>query len=99
MFGLIGKMIAVPGKREELIAVLLDGIAEMPGCLSYVVSRDPADDDGIWISEVWRDAESHRESLSLPAVTAAIAKGRPLIKEFGFHQEVEPVGGFGLQKT
>ena len=52
MYGLIGKMKAVPGKRDALIAVLLDGVSGMPGCLSYVVAQDPADPDGIWITEV-----------------------------------------------
>ena len=54
----------------------------MPGCLNYVVARDPADADAIWITEVWADAESHKASLALPSVQAAIAKARPLIAGF-----------------
>ncbi len=83
MHGLIGKMIAVPGQREALIAILLEGIAGMPGCLSYIVARDPADENAIWITEVWDSAESHRASLSLPAVREAIGRARPLIAGFG----------------
>ena len=30
MYGLIGKMIATPGQRDALIAILLDGVAEVP---------------------------------------------------------------------
>ena len=30
MYGLIGKMIAAPGKRDELISILLEGVAAMP---------------------------------------------------------------------
>jgi quinol monooxygenase YgiN len=52
MYGLIGKMMAVAGQREALIAILLEGVAGMPGCLSYVVARDPADAEGLWITEV-----------------------------------------------
>lgn len=33
MYGLISKVTAVVGKREELIAILLSGISDMPGCL------------------------------------------------------------------
>ena len=51
MYGLIGKMTAVEGRRDELIAVLLDGVAGMPGCLSYIVATDPADPNLIWITE------------------------------------------------
>ena len=96
MYGLIGKMLAVPGTRDALIAILLDGVSGLPGCLSYVVARDPADDDALWISEVWESQEAHAASLSLPAVRDAIAAGRPMIAGFGERFETEPVGGHGL---
>jgi len=98
MYGLIGKMTAVAGKREGLIKILLDGVANMPGCLSYVVAKDAKDADGIWITEVWDSKDSHAASLKLPAVKDAIAKGRPLIKNFDVYHETEPVGGHGLAK-
>jgi quinol monooxygenase YgiN len=96
MYGLIGKMTAAAGKREELIKILLDGVANMPGCISYVVAKDVRDADGIWITEVWNSKESHAASLKLPQVKDAIAKGRPLIKNFDVYHETEPVGGHGL---
>ncbi|WP_031373642.1 putative quinol monooxygenase [Lysobacter antibioticus] len=96
MYGLIGKMKAVAGQRDALIAILLDGIDAMPGCLSYVVARDPKDADAIWISEVWDSQGSHRASLALPSVQAAIAKAKPIIASFDEYHETEPVGGHGL---
>ncbi len=96
MHGLIGKMSAVPGKRDALIAILLEGVEDMPGCLSYVVARDPSDPDAIWITEVWDNRDSHKASLSLPAVQQAIAQGKPLIADFGESVVTEPVGGCGL---
>lgn len=96
MYGLIGKMTAVEGKRDELIAILLDGTGDMPGCLSYIVATDPADPNAIWITEAWDSAESHKASLGLPAVKAAIAKGRPLIAGFAPGTVTAPVGGHGL---
>ena len=98
MFGLIGKMRAVRGEREALIALLLEGTGAMPGCLSYIVARDNADPDGIWITEVWNSRESHRASLQLPAVRAVIARARPLIAGFDNGTETEPVGGVGLPR-
>jgi quinol monooxygenase YgiN len=97
MYGLIGKALAAPGKRDELIAILLEGTREMPGCLSYIVAKDTADPNGIWITEVWDSEESHRASLALPAVKAAIAKGRPLIAGFAERFTTEPVGGQSLE--
>lgn len=96
MYGLIGKMTAVAGKRDELISILLEGVAGMPGCLSYVVAKDPAEADAIWITEVWDSQESHKASLSLPSVKQAITRGRPLIAGFSNNTTTEPVGGHGL---
>jgi quinol monooxygenase YgiN len=96
MYGLIGKMAAVPGQREALIALLLEGVAGMPGCLSYVVARDPADAEALWVTEVWESQEHHRGALTLPAVQAAIRRGKPLIAAFGESVVTEPVGGHGL---
>ena len=96
MYGLIGKMTALAGKRDELIAILLAGVAEMPGCLSYIVATDPADANAIWITEAWDSKASHDASLSLPQVRAAIAKGKPLIAGFSDGTVTAPVGGHGL---
>lgn len=96
MHGLIGKMIAHPGKRDDLAAILLDGVGGMPGCLSYVVAIDHKDADALWITEVWVDAAAHAASLKLPSVKAAIAKGRPLIAGFGDYVTTTPLGGHGL---
>lgn len=98
MYGLIGKMMAVEGKRDELIKILLDGVSGMPGCLSYIVAKDPKDKNAVWITEVWDSADSHKDSLKLPSVQAAIAKGKPLIAGFGESLTTEPVGGHGLAK-
>lgn len=96
MHGLIGKMIATPGQRDALLAILLEGTQAMPGCLSYVIATDPADADALWITEVWDSKASHAASLQLPAVQAAIAKGRPMIAGFGSQVETVPMGGHGL---
>jgi quinol monooxygenase YgiN len=96
MYGLIGKMLAAPGKREELLAIMLEGNGAMPGCISYVIARDPASQDGIWITEVWDSKDSHGASLQLPHVQATIAKAKPIIAGFGDYFATEPLGGIGL---
>ena len=98
MFGLIGKMRAASGQRDRLIAILLEATGEMPGCLSYVVARDPADADAIWITEVWDSEASHKASLSLPRVRAAINQAMPMIAGFESSIPTEPVGGVGLPR-
>lgn len=98
MYGLIGKMTAVAGQRDALAAILIDGTAAMPGCLSYVVAADATEPDALWVTEVWDSQASHKASLQLPGVQAAIAKGRPLIAGFGTRVETAPIGGFGIRK-
>jgi quinol monooxygenase YgiN len=96
MYGLIGKVSCVPGQRDALAALLLASGQAMPGCLSYIIAADPADGDALWITEVWESQASHKASLSLPAVQAAIAKGRPMIAGFSNRVETVPLGGHGL---
>lgn len=96
MYGLIGRMRAVDGGRDELAAILA-GMGEMPGCLSYVVAAEDSDPETLWITEVWESVEAHAASLNLPAVQAAIERGRPLIAGFEQRIETRPLGGIGLR--
>ena len=96
MYGLIGKMTATPGQRDALTAILLEGLGRMPGCLSYIVAHDPANEDAIWVTEVWTDEAAHRASLQVPEVRAAIRKAMLLIATFADAQVTTPVGGVGL---
>lgn len=94
MYGLIGKIISTD--RDKLSAILIQGVAGMPGCLSYIVANDSVDADALWITEVWESAEKHKASLSLQSVQDAIAKGRPLITGFAERFETQPLGGQGI---
>lgn len=96
MYGLIGSFKAAEGRRAELVKLLLAESGRLPGCLSYVVAEDPADEVTVWITEVWTDAAAHQASLQLPAVKAVIAQAMPLIAAFGEHRETRPVGGHAL---
>ena len=92
-YGLIGQMIAKPGKRDELLTYLREGTTGMPGCLSYVIALDTANPDALWITEVWDSRDNHMASLKRPAVQAAITKARPIIAGFGQRFETVPVAG------
>ncbi len=96
MYGLFGKMQAVPGQRDALLAHLSDAASEMPGCYLYVVNADPTDPDGIWIYEAWRSQEDHMASLQLESVQKLIAAARPLIAGMPARYELEPLFGLGL---
>ncbi len=95
MYGLIGQIVVVEGRRSELAAILTN-LGAMPGCVSYVVANDTIREDTLWVTEVWESAEAHAALLDLPEVRAAIEKGRPLIVAFEGRTETRPVGGLGL---
>jgi quinol monooxygenase YgiN len=82
MYGLIVRLTAHEGKRDQMIDVLRQSAGEMPGCLCYVVAKDAADARSIWVTEVWDTEQSHDASLSLPAVRSAIPLGKQLVSSF-----------------
>lgn len=92
-------MTAKPGRRDALIALILEGSDAMPGCISYIVAKDADNENDIWITEVWDSSASHAASLKLPSVTASIAKAMPLIDmdAEGLQQKTVPVGGTGIR--
>lgn len=94
-YGLIGKMTAKTGQRDALAAILIEGTAAMPDCLSYSVARDATDGDVLWITEVWESKDAHANALALPAVRTAIGNGRPLIAGMETIAETMPLGGSG----
>ena len=96
MWGMIAKITLVPGKREEMIEILKESAAHMPGCLSHVVAKDAADENTLWVTEVWESLASHDASLSLPAVKSAIPRGKALASNFERIAVTSPVWGAGV---
>jgi quinol monooxygenase YgiN len=97
-FGMVGNLVAHPGRRGELVDLLMAATRELQGadgCELYVVGQDRHDFDRIWVFEAWRDEAAHRASLDLPAVRGVIERGLPLIAERD-GANLEPVGGVGL---
>ena len=97
MWGLIAKVSLLPGKRAEMIGILKESAADMPGCLSYVVAKDATDENTIWVTEVWNSMASHDSSLSLPAVKNALLRSKAMVSNFERIAVTSPVWGTGLQ--
>jgi quinol monooxygenase YgiN len=99
MYGLISKIVAQPGHRDQLAMILLEGVTvdALPGCLSYIVAVDPSDANSLWVTEVWRSRDYHAASLALPSVKAEMNKGRNLIASFSRIAETTPVGGLDVR--
>jgi quinol monooxygenase YgiN len=82
MYGLIAKITTFPGKRDEMIALLQDSAANMPGCLHYVVAKDSADANIVWVTEIWESLASHDASLLLPQVKNVIPRAKAIVANF-----------------
>jgi quinol monooxygenase YgiN len=97
-YGLMGSMGVKPGKRDEVIALLLQDVEELRavGCDLYVVSVSAEHPDKVWVTEVWASREAHRASLALPSVQQAIAEARPLLTGEFEQVELAVVGGLGI---
>ena len=80
-FANVGKLGAVPGRRDELVAHLTarNTALQQVGCLAYEVGVSDEELDTVFVVELWESAEAHRASLALPEVQAAIAAARPLL--------------------
>lgn len=96
MYGLIVKMTVMPGRRDEVLERLADCSTGLPGCLSYVIAKDSADDNVLWVTEVWESETAHDASLTLRAVQAVIPQIRLLIADFQKIAVTEPIAGAAL---
>lgn len=98
MYGLIVKFIANPGKRDDLIRILGSGFTGMEGCHSYVLAEDPADENGVWVTEIWESAEAHTAAMAKPNIAAVIADAKAQKVSAGREMRVvtKPIGGQGL---
>lgn len=80
-YGLSGKFSAQPGKRDELVAYLLQAaelLERNPGCVHYIVSTSD-EPEAVWVYEVWIDEAAHDTSLEPADIRALIQEARPLI--------------------
>lgn len=97
-FAMYGKLTAQPGKREELVRILLEAAEHLKsnsGCELYIVNEAEGDPDTVWVTELWRDAEAHAASLKDEKTLAQIASAKPLIAGAD-PVRLRPVGGKGL---
>lgn len=97
-YGLVGKLTAQPGRRDELVAILLqaaEALGSNEDYIHYLVSTTE-ETDAIWVTEVWTDKATHDASLEPADVRALITQAMPLIASMSDRLELHVVGGKGL---
>ncbi len=100
-YGLHGKLVAKPGARDAVAAILTRGVDELVafGCLLYIVSLDPEHSDVIWVTEVWKSADGHAASLESPSVKEAVAEAMPMLTGAFSGTTLSVLGGLGLPEN
>lgn len=98
-FGQHSKVMARPGKRDELVAKYLE-VGEIqrsnPECELIFVSTSASDANAVYLTEVWSSEESHKQALDSDEVRAWAEAMPPLVDGDPQSQRLEPVGGKGL---
>ena len=70
----------------------------MPGCFSYGIAKDAADENVLWVTEFWESQSAHDASLTLRAVQAVLPQVKPLIARFERIATTDPVAGVNPQE-
>jgi len=82
-FGQVNRLTAKPTLAEALIKEVLTltgrGVA---GCQLYATTIDATNSSAIWTVEIWDSEAAHAEAVATPALTQAIERCKPLIKQF-----------------
>lgn len=91
-WGLLGRMIAKPGKRDELIAALRESSRDVPGKLLYLIQLEQDDPDAFWINEIWESKAAYDACLGLPQVGDWAGRLGELMAGIEHRTETIPLG-------
>lgn len=94
--GVVAHILAKPGQRDALIDAMRPLVA-MKGCIDLVIAKDPANEDGIWLTEIWESKQLHEEAATGEVFTKALANMRPLMISIDQNYKTVPVFGTRLK--
>jgi quinol monooxygenase YgiN len=98
-YALLNKLTARPGKRGEVVDILIESgnlFPDNPACVLYLVTEAADDPNLIWVIDLWTNKEAHAEALKAPELRPYVEKAIPLLEGMPEQIEVRAVGGKGL---
>jgi len=97
-YGLLNKLTTRPGKRDEVVEILLESgkLLDDPACLMYMVTESVDDPNVIWVVDLWTSKEKHAEALRTPELRPFVERAMPLLEGMPEQLEFNPVGGRGI---
>ena len=81
-FGMQAMIIAQKDKGNDLATLLLEAahlLSTNENCEMYSVQQSVTEPEKIYISEIWKNEQAHKASLTNPAVREVITRAMPLI--------------------
>ncbi|NBD08375.1 MULTISPECIES: putative quinol monooxygenase [Corallococcus] len=97
-YGFRATMTALPGRGDELAALLLSavsgtGLVTNQDCVLYLVGRSSSNPDVVHVTEGWTTKEAHAANFASPRAQALIAELAPLVTGEAQYQDEVPAGG------
>ena len=92
-FGLATKALALPGKHGELVHALQDVsrlVFNVPGCMSYVVSKVAGEPDAVFITEFWDRQHSQQSAFAVAGIYEVLVRFYALTRDIEQH-ELQPL--------
>lgn len=91
LFSVCGRMTAVPGRREEVIALIRKSVragGNDTGLLTYSINILLDDPNTLWVTELWTDKQAHDTTTRSEPVVAVTQRLLQLLSE-------PPTGSYG----
>jgi len=97
-YGLLNKLTAKPGKRDEVVGILLESgkLLDDPACLMYMVTEAADDPNAIYVVDLWTSKQRHEKALKTPELRPFVEKAMPLLEGMPEQTEIKPAGGIGI---
>lgn len=77
----------------EILLQASKDLEEVEDCYIYSIGVNEEDLTKVFIYEVWKDEEAHKESLKLDAIKKLIEKAKPIIKGMDSFPSQKIMGG------
>jgi len=95
-----GKLTATQGEGKQLTEILVKAsklIKTAKGCRLYTIGKNNANENEVWVTEIWDSKADHDNSLNLAGVKDLIGKAFPILDGMPTKgQELEIIGGHGI---
>lgn len=92
--GFRATMTALPGRGDELVALLLGAPSlPHPDCVVFLVGRSAGNPDVVHVTEGWTSREAHGAFFATGPARALVAAIQPLLDGESHYSDEVPAGG------